>query len=131
MRGAVTLGRLVRREEDHHIRKSPQVHQNHLVSTGLDRIPTRYIGSVRHRTIHCLFNPVHITLSGNLRQHIVRTKQLWVAEITYVRLNREFLHRAVALDKFSRRVVGWGLQRAFDPAFQSAFETQEPEAAEE
>jgi putative transposase len=36
--------------------------------------------------------------------------QLWVADITYVRLQEEFAFLAIVLDAFSRRVVGWALQ---------------------
>jgi putative transposase len=35
--------------------------------------------------------------------------QLWVADITYIRLLEEFAYLAVVLDAFSRRVVGWAL----------------------
>jgi putative transposase len=35
--------------------------------------------------------------------------QLWVADITYIRLQEEFVFLAVLLDAFSRRVVGWEL----------------------
>lgn len=37
--------------------------------------------------------------------------QLWVADITYIRLLNEFVYLAVILDGFSRRVVGWTLDR--------------------
>jgi len=37
--------------------------------------------------------------------------QLWVADITYIRLPREFVYLAVLLDAFSRRVIGWALER--------------------
>ena len=37
--------------------------------------------------------------------------QLWVADIPYIRLRREFVYLAVILDRFSRRVVGWNLDR--------------------
>jgi len=37
--------------------------------------------------------------------------QLWVADITYIRLRAEFVYLAVILDGFSRRVVGWALER--------------------
>ena len=40
--------------------------------------------------------------------------QLWVADITYIRLQREFVYLAVILDAFSRRVVGWELDRRID-----------------
>jgi putative transposase len=36
--------------------------------------------------------------------------QLWVADITYVRLLEEFAYLAIVLDAFSRRVVGWALE---------------------
>jgi len=36
--------------------------------------------------------------------------QLWVADITYVRLLEEFAYLAVVLDAFSRRVIGWALE---------------------
>ena len=35
--------------------------------------------------------------------------QLWVADITYIRLQEEFAYLAVVLDAFSRRVVGWAM----------------------
>jgi putative transposase len=35
--------------------------------------------------------------------------QLWVADITYVRLLEEFAFLAVVLDAFSRRVIGWAI----------------------
>lgn len=35
--------------------------------------------------------------------------QLWVADITYIRLREQFLYLAVVLDAYSRRVVGWTL----------------------
>jgi putative transposase len=37
--------------------------------------------------------------------------QLWVADITYVRLKGEFVYLAVILDSFSRKVVGWAVDR--------------------
>jgi hypothetical protein len=36
--------------------------------------------------------------------------QLWVADITYVRLAEDFAYLAVVLDAFSRKVVGWAMQ---------------------
>lgn len=35
--------------------------------------------------------------------------QLWVADITYIRLSEEFVYLAVILDAYSRRVIGWEL----------------------
>jgi transposase InsO family protein len=37
--------------------------------------------------------------------------QLWVADITYIRLQAEFVYLAVVLDAYSRRVIGWALER--------------------
>src|SRR5262249_54224499 len=37
--------------------------------------------------------------------------QLWVADITYMRLGDEFVYLAVLLDAFSRKVIGWALGR--------------------
>jgi putative transposase len=47
----------------------------------------------------------------NLARHMVLTglDQLWVADITYIRLQEEFAFLAIVLDAFSRRVVGWAL----------------------
>jgi transposase InsO family protein len=36
--------------------------------------------------------------------------QLWVADITYIRLQEEFAYLAIVLDAFSRRVIGWALE---------------------
>ena len=48
----------------------------------------------------------------NLTRDLVLTglDQLWVADITYVRLLEEFVYLAIVLDAFSRRVIGWALQ---------------------
>lgn len=49
----------------------------------------------------------------NLARDMVLTavNQLWVADITYIRLRQEFIYLAVVLDAFSRRVIGWALGR--------------------
>ena len=47
----------------------------------------------------------------NLARRMVpmATDRLWVADITYIRLERAFVYLAVVLDAFSRKVVGWAL----------------------
>lgn len=40
--------------------------------------------------------------------------KLWVSDITYIRLQREFVYLAVVLDAFSRKVIGWELSRRID-----------------
>ena len=57
--------------------------------------------------------------------------QLWVADITYIRLEREFVYLAVVIDAFSRRVVGWALDRTIEDdltvaALQVALELRRP-----
>jgi putative transposase len=42
--------------------------------------------------------------------------QLWVADLTYIRLELEFIYLAVILDAFSRRVIGWALDRTLETA---------------
>ena len=42
--------------------------------------------------------------------------QLWVSDITYIRLRGEFVYLAVVLDAYSRRVIGWQLSRRIDTA---------------
>jgi putative transposase len=47
----------------------------------------------------------------NLARRLVpmAVNQLWIADITYVRLSEAFIYLSVVLDAFSRRVIGWGL----------------------
>ena len=40
--------------------------------------------------------------------------QLWVADITYIRLQHEFIYLAVILDAYSRRCIGWALKSYLD-----------------
>ena len=49
----------------------------------------------------------------NLAAKMVLTgvNQLWVSDITYIRLDEEFVYLAVVLDAYSRRVIGWALDR--------------------
>lgn len=42
--------------------------------------------------------------------------QLWVSDITYIRLQGEFVYLAVILDAYSRRLIGWELSRRIDGA---------------
>jgi transposase InsO family protein len=54
----------------------------------------------------------------NLARNMVLTStdQLWIADITYIRLQEEFVFLAVVLDAYSRRVIGWALDRAMEDA---------------
>jgi transposase InsO family protein len=67
----------------------------------------------------------HMKLSG--------IDQLWVADITYIRLAEEFVYLAVVLDAFSRRVVGWSLDERLDAglavaALRQAIDLRQPAA---
>lgn len=42
---------------------------------------------------------------------LTRLNQLWVADITYIRLREEFAYLAVVLDAYSRRIIGWALDQ--------------------
>jgi putative transposase len=52
---------------------------------------------------------VHLNLASRMK--LTGINQLWVADITYIRLRAEFVYLAVILDGFSRKVVGWALER--------------------
>src|SRR5690349_8944615 len=52
---------------------------------------------------------VYLNLASRLT--LTGLNQLWVADITYIRLRTEFVYLAVILDGFSRKVVGWALDQ--------------------
>jgi transposase InsO family protein len=54
---------------------------------------------------------LEIYLNLARRMNLTAIDQLWIADITYIRLREEFVYLAVILDAFSRRVVGWKLDR--------------------
>ena len=59
--------------------------------------------------------------------------QLWVADITYIRLRSEFVYVAIVLDVYSRRVVGWTIGRNLDSglterALEKAIQNRQPKA---
>ncbi len=52
---------------------------------------------------------IYLNLASRMK--LTGINQLWVADITYIRLKTEFVYLAVILDGFSRKVVGWALER--------------------
>jgi putative transposase len=56
--------------------------------------------------------PVYPNLARAIKPMAIN--QLWVADITYIRLRTEFVYLAVVLDAFSRRVIGWALGRSLE-----------------
>jgi putative transposase len=63
---------------------------------------------------------------------VVRPDQVWVADITYIRLRKEFVYLAVLMDVFTRCIRGWHLGRSLEQeltiaALKGAFERGRPE----
>lgn len=63
---------------------------------------------------------------------VVRPEQVWVADITYIRLQKEFVYLAVVMDVFTRSIRGWHLGRSLEQeltitALRRAFERGRPE----
>jgi len=58
----------------------------------------------------------HFKVYPNLARDLVLTdiNQLWVGDITYIRLRQEFIYLAALLDAYSRRCIGWALARYLD-----------------
>jgi putative transposase len=52
---------------------------------------------------------VYVNLAA--RMSVTGINQLWVADITYIRLRVEFVFLAVVMDRFSRKAIGWALDR--------------------
>jgi putative transposase len=74
--------------------------------------------------------PVYPNLAGSMK--LTGINQLWVADITYIRLETEFVYLAVVLDAFSRRVIGWSLDRTLEDdltlaALRMAFRRRSPD----
>jgi putative transposase len=70
--------------------------------------------AIRHRRFVITTDSEHeleVYLNLAKRMKLSAANQLWIADLTYIRLNREFVYLAVILDKWSRRVVGWALGR--------------------
>jgi putative transposase len=52
---------------------------------------------------------VHLNVAA--RMELTGINQLWLADITYIRLQKEWVYLAIVLDAFSRKIVGWALDR--------------------
>lgn len=66
--------------------------------------------------IHTTNSKHKLPLYSNLTKNMVLNglNQLWVADITYVQLQKEYVYLAVIIDVFSRKCVGWALSRNID-----------------
>ena len=58
--------------------------------------------------------PVYVNLAA--RMTVTGVNQLWVADITYIRLRAEFVFLAVVLDRYSHKAIGWALGRSLSAA---------------
>jgi putative transposase len=61
------------------------------------------------------------------------TNQAWVADITYIRILKEFVYLAALLDRYSRKVIGWAISKRIDAelcvaALRSALDKRQPPA---
>ena len=56
--------------------------------------------------------PVYPNRAGSMV--VTGVDQLWIADLTYIRLEEEFVYLAVILDAYSRRVIGWALDRTLE-----------------
>jgi transposase InsO family protein len=72
---------------------------------------------VRRRKFVVTTDSAHgLRVYPNLARQMVLTDvdQLWRADITYIRLREEFVFLAVIVDAYSRRVIGWALDRTLE-----------------
>jgi putative transposase len=61
------------------------------------------------------------------------TDQVWVADITYIRILKGFVYLAALLDRYSRKVIGWAISKRIDAelclaALRSALDKRQPPA---
>ena len=58
-------------------------------------------------------DPSHSVAKNLLKQqfNVEKPNQNWVADITYIRTNQGWLYLAIIMDLFSRRIVGWSMDR--------------------
>jgi putative transposase len=87
--------------------------------------PKAFISTTNSQHHHEVF----LNLASRIK--VTGVNQLWVADITYIRLQGEFVYLAVILDAFSRKVVGWELARTLTcdltkTALQRALASRQP-----
>lgn len=71
------------------------------------------LAAQHHKFVHRADSNEGMEIHLNLARRLKTTgpNQLWIADITYIRLRKEFVYLAVILDAYSRKVVGWALDR--------------------
>lgn len=91
--------------------------------------------AVRHRRFIVTTDANHrFRVHPNLAEtmEVTAINQLWVADITYIRLRCEFVFLAVVLDAFSRKVIGWQMGRTLETrlalaALEMAIDSRHPQ----
>jgi putative transposase len=79
-------------------------------------------------------NHTHRVYPNLLAEKIVTgINQVWVADITYIRISKGFVLLAAILDRYSRKVIGWAISKRIDAelcvaALKSALDTRKPSA---
>jgi putative transposase len=71
--------------------------------------------AIRYRKYILTTNSKHdgqVYLNLAARMTVTAVNQLWVADITYIRLRTEFVFLAVVIDRYSRKAIGWALDRS-------------------
>ena len=71
--------------------------------------------AIRYRKYILTTNSQHdcqVYLNLAARMTLTGINQLWVADITYIRLRTEFVYLAVVIDRYSRKAIGWALDRS-------------------
>ena len=82
----------------------------------------RLLGELEHS---CQVGKMRVSTTDSRHEHrrypnlikkleITHINQVWVADITYIRLGRRFIYLAVILDACSRGIRGWSLSRSLD-----------------
>jgi putative transposase len=75
--------------------------------------------AIRHRKYILTTNADHecqVYLNLAARMTVTGINQLWVADITYIRLRKDFVFLAMVLDRYSRKAIGWSLSRSLSAA---------------
>jgi putative transposase len=57
-------------------------------------------------------HPVYPNLLADLT--VTGVNQVWVADITYIRIVKGFVYLAAILDRYSRKVIGWAISKQID-----------------
>lgn len=102
------------RRVTHQLKRTGQVVGETRVRRLLEELEhTSQVGKVRFSTTDSRHDhPRYPNLIKKLE--ITHVNQVWVADITYIRLGRRFIYLAVILDAYSRAIRGWDLSLSLD-----------------